>query len=160
VNREREMRLATRVALALASGAAVNVPWELAQASLYRHEGVTASAPMLACTVAAVLDGVAIAVLYLIVSALLREPGWPSRMTLSRLGIIVGLGGGGAILLELLAIRLGWWRYTESMPLLPLTKVSLTPVLQFVLLPPLVLFGIVGRRIKRGPQGRKAPAKR
>lgn len=134
-------------ALALAAGSLVNLVWELAQSALYRHEGSSAMIPPLAsCALAALLDGAAITAIYAALALVWRDPAWPSEPRFARAAAVVAIGGGGAILVENLALKLGWWSYTKAMPVLPLAYVGLTPVLQFMVLPGGVLFGLVGWR--------------
>lgn len=52
------------------------------------------------------------------------------------LGALVVLGAGAAILIETLALTLGWWRYSSTMPIIPVGRdIGLLPVLQMALLP-------------------------
>jgi len=44
-------------------------------------------------------------------------------------------GGMGAVAAEIKYISIGTWAYNTSMPLIPIAKVGLLPVLQFMLLP-------------------------
>ena len=58
---------------------------------------------------------------------------WTPRVWLSLLGLALVL----SVSVELHAQAMGWWVYTERTPLLPLTPVSVLPVLQLALLFPL-----------------------
>lgn len=141
------------IALALAGGSLVNLVWEVAQSALYHHDGSSGMVPPLAsCALAALLDGVAITAIYVALALLWRDPAWPSKPRFARAFAVVVIGGGGAILVETLALELGWWSYTSEMPVLPLVRVGLTPVVQFMLLPAVVLFGLSGRHWRKGRQ--------
>ena len=73
--------------------------------------------------------------------------GWP------RVGALLVLSVALAIAVESRALANGLWRYTAAAPLLPGTSISAVPVLQLVLLTPLVLVGadrIVERLAPRG----------
>ncbi len=58
---------------------------------------------------------------------------WTPRVWLSLLGFALAL----SVSVELHALAMDRWHYTERAPLLPLTQVSVLPVLQLVLLFPL-----------------------
>ena len=141
--RRRSLALA---GYAFAAGAALNFLWEVAQSGLYVHEGLTGSAPAIAdCAIAALLDGAAIALLYVLIAALWREPEWPSRPTITQRALLPVVGGAGAVLMERIALSSAWWSYASSMPIVPVANVGLAPLLQFVVLPPVVLLLIVPR---------------
>lgn len=48
---------------------------------------------------------------------------------------MVLIGGAGAVLSEMRHLSLGSWAYDDSMPIIPLVNVGISPVLQFMLLP-------------------------
>lgn len=58
---------------------------------------------------------------------------WTPRVWMSLFGLALVL----SVSVELHAQAMGWWVYTERAPLLPLTPVSVLPVLQLLLLFPL-----------------------
>lgn len=133
-----------QVLLIFVVAVALNYLWEVAQAPLYvgledwssvwRH-----------CFAAALGDGILIWVILVVGWAIFNRFDWyvsSSGRALSFTlvaGLCIGIG------VEWVAVHiLSRWAYTASMPLLPGLNVGLVPVLQMLLLPPLI-FRIVGR---------------
>jgi hypothetical protein len=122
-------------------GAAVNLPWEMAHYSLYAVPDQRSwTQHLLCCALAALLDGGAVAAIYAVGSVLFRDPRWVSRPGFRGWLLVLTLGAIGAILTERLALALGWWRYGRGMPTVPGLNVGFSPLLQFLVLPPAVLF--------------------
>ncbi|MEG3657699.1 hypothetical protein V5097_09830 [Arenibacter palladensis] len=59
---------------------------------------------------------------------------------MSRILLLVIVGFFGAILVEVWYTTRGDWFYGDAMALLPVVKVGVSPVLQFMLLPWLIFF--------------------
>lgn len=122
--------------IGLLAAFALNLVWENAQAFLFagypgpwRH--------FWTCFVATLGDLVFVAAIYGAVALLWRDPAWYRRMSLGRIGCAVALGIGSAVAVEARALASGRWAY-DAMPLVPLTDIGLLPVLQMMILPPLV----------------------
>jgi len=131
-------------------GSALNFPWELAQMALYVPKAPTTWADHLfLCLPAALMDGVGIALIYGAGAVLFRRPDWVCRPEGRGWLLSLGLGLSFAVLTEWLALALGWWRYGPQMPVVPGVGVGLSPLLQFLFLPPLTLFVLVGRWLRR-----------
>lgn len=124
---------------------ALNYVWEVVQAPLYvGMEGW--STAWLHCFIASLGDGVLVWVILVIGWVTFRRFDWyvyPNRRAFSLMvatGVCIGVG------VEWVAVNvLGRWAYTVNMPLLPIVEVGLVPVLQMILLPP-VIFRIAARR--------------
>lgn len=75
---------------------------------------------------------------------------WIARPRWTPISIFIGIGVAITVLLERLAIVSNdpnWgWRYAEAMPIVPVLKVGLTPFLQWMILP-LLLVWFVKRQI-------------
>lgn len=120
--------------------AAADLLWELAQAPLYT---IWTEKPLrsvlyavLHCTAGDVLIAACVLLLGMCLAA---PPGFPGR-GLARVTIVSTLGGATYLVFsEWLntAVRASW-AYAPSMPLVPLLGVGLTPLLQWLLLAPLV----------------------
>lgn len=116
----------------------LNYPWELGQAFLY--VGMTYSLAMWwHCFVAALGDGVLVWIIYLLGWAIfgtgdwIARPDWQRYTWMCSAGLILG------ILVEWLAVHLlGRWNYTDQMPTIPWLNVGWVPVLQMVMLPPII----------------------
>lgn len=124
-------------------GLLLNYPWEFIQAPLF--EGM-AERPhweaVTACTRAALGDALIMLFAYWGVAVLGRgrawiaAPSWRDAVLLSSIGVSI------TVVIEWLALH-GWWlagwRYSALMPIIPGLGVGLVPVLQWVVLPPLVV---------------------
>ena len=120
----------------------LNYPWEFIQAPLF--EGMAErphGAAVKACTQAALGDSVIMLVAYWGVAALGRgrawiaAPGWRDVLLFSSIGVAI------TVVIEWLALNGGWlngWTYSSLMPIIPGLGVGLVPVLQWMVLPPLV----------------------
>ena len=120
----------------------LNYPWEFIQAPLF--EGMAErphGAAVKACTQAALGDSVIMLVAYWGVAALGRgrawiaAPGWRDVLLFSSIGVAI------TVVIEWLALNGGWlngWTYSSLMPIIPGLGVGLVPVLQWIVLPPLV----------------------
>jgi len=120
----------------------LNYPWEFIQVPLF--EGMAETPHWLAvkaCTRAALGDVVIMLIAYWGVAALGRGRTWivaPGRRDLL---LLSSIGVGITVIIEWLALH-GWWlagwRYSAAMPVVPGLGIGLVPVLQWVVLPPLV----------------------
>jgi hypothetical protein len=131
----------------------VSYPWEFIQAPLYagmsdqRHWDAVKT-----CTIAALGDGVLIVVAYWGTAWLVRNRRWIIAPTARAMTPFLLIGLCITIVIEWLAQR-GWWlqqwNYSAAMPLIPGLGVGWVPVLQWMLLPPLVV-GLVSRQTRGG----------
>jgi hypothetical protein len=127
----------------------LNYLWEVAQAPLYLGLENWNSV-WWHCFVAALGDGVLVLLIFVVGWITFRRFDWyaysNSRVLAVMLvtGLFIGIG------IEWVAIKmLGRWAYTVDMPLLPGLNVGLVPVLQMLLLPP-VIFRIAARWRSQG----------
>lgn len=129
----------------------LNYPWEFIQAPLFAGMAEAAHwEAVKVCTRAALGDAVIMLVAYWGVAvarssrAWVVAPGWRDVVLLSSIGV------GITIVIERLALH-GWWlagwRYSAAMPVIPGLDVGLAPVLQWVVLPPL-LVALVMRQLR------------
>lgn len=118
----------------------LNLVWENAQRFLFAgFDGLLQH--FWTCLVATLGDLVIIAAIYGAVALLWRDAGWYRRMSMGQVACTVVLGVAIAVAIEAWAIASGRWAY-DGMPLVPLIGIGLIPVLQMVLLPP-VIFAIM-----------------
>lgn len=116
--------------------------WELAQVSLYEGMANAAHAHATFTCFKATLGDVAMMLgAYWTAAAWLRDRRWlfnPTRVTWS---IYLAVGLVLTVVFELLATGpLERWRYGDAMPLVPGLDVGVSPVVQWVVIPPLVLW--------------------
>ena len=127
------------IALFLVS-AVVNFAWEMSQAFLYEGMG-SLPAVWLHCFVAALGDGVILWLMHLCGWMLLKDFRWFVRAGPLRFGFMALTGFTISLTIEWIAVyQLHRWSYTEQMPMVPWLGVGLVPVMQMVLLPPLIFW--------------------
>jgi hypothetical protein len=122
----------------------LHLVWENLQAPLYVGLGTIVQHFPICLFATATGDMIFMAIIYLAVAAVHRDLWWPlQKKSYSHIGtwiIAILVGSLLAISFELWAIFVDFrWVY-GAMPLLPIVKVGLTPVLQMILIPPLVIW--------------------
>lgn len=121
---------------------ALNLVWELGQAFLY--VGMNYNLAMIVhCFWASLGDGLILWVIYLIGLLIFRNIRWFVHPSASRYAVMLIAGLIISIIVEWIGLDvLKRWAYTDSMPIVPLLNIGLLPVLQMLLLPP-VIFAVV-----------------
>ena len=134
----------------------LNFPWEIWQMPLYRCLEMFAMSygeAVAFLTAASIGDAVLSVVAFWCVAAAARSRAWIIDPTHGEACGFVGIGLAVTVFVEWIATRvLNVWQYTEAMPTLPLLDTGITPLLQWILLPPLVLWTV--RRQLTGEAGR------
>jgi len=132
----------------------LNLPWEFLQVPFF--SGMPAAEHwqgVKACTRATLGDAIIMLIAYWGV-AIRCGRYWLARPGALRLALFVSIGLVITIVIEKLALAGLWmdgWAYSERMVLVPGLDVGLTPVLQWIVLPPLALWFCmrqVGSRIR------------
>jgi hypothetical protein len=122
----------------------LNYPWEFLQVPLFER---MAQAPhweaVKACTGAACGDAAVALFAYWVMAFALRRRAWVLRP--NALGVVAFTACGllATLVIERLALAGHWmraWAYSPLMPVLPGLGVGLSPALQWLILPPLVLW--------------------
>ena len=129
---------------------ALNLVWENAQGFLFAgYRGPLRH--FWTCFVGTLGDLVVVAAIYGAVALLWRDPAWYRRMSAGQIGCAAVLGIAIAVAIEARAVPSGRWAY-DGMPLVPFTGIGLVPVLQMVILPPIVfaLMRLVGGNGRQG----------
>ena len=117
----------------------VNYLWELAQSPLYLPPS-RLSDVLLHCFVASLGDGAIVGLIYGVCAILFRERDWYVRMSRSRWVAMLTAGLAVGVLVEWLGLRMQRWIYADTMPLIPGVQVGLVPILQMLVLPPLIFW--------------------
>jgi hypothetical protein len=116
----------------------VNYPWELAQAPLFTAES-HGTGILLHCFVASLGDGILVLALFALGWLVFRRQDWFARPGLRGYALLVTSGAAVALIVEWIALHLlRRWTYTDAMPRLPGLDIGILPILQMVLLPPVV----------------------
>ena len=122
----------------------LNFAWEILQAPLYAgmadmpHAQVTK-----ACLQATVGDAVIMLLAYGVVTVAARSRRWIVAASGWQFALFFGIGVSITAAIEWLATRGYWianWNYLPAMPLVPGTRIGLTPLLQWVALPLLTVW--------------------
>ena len=92
------------------------------------------------CALASVADAIMVLLLYFGVALIFKNPLWVQRFKWQHIAIVILIGGAGAVLAEMRHLSLGSWAYADSMPIIPIVNVGMSPVLQFIVLPLLIYF--------------------
>ncbi len=129
----------------------INLAWEVWQVPFFR--GMADQPHWLgvkACTQATFGDaGIALAAFW-VTAFFARTRSWIMQPSRSDIAIFIGVGLVATIIFETLATGvLERWAYSDAMPRLPILGTGLLPLLQWLALPPLVLW-FVRRQIAPG----------
>ena len=122
----------------------LNFVWEFLQVPLY--EGMAEIAHwqgIKTCAQASVADGVIMIVGFWSTAVLWRTRYWVLRPTTKQMVVFSGVGIVITIVAEYLATTQGWtwgWVYADAMPVVPIIGTGLSPLLQWVVLPPLTIW--------------------
>ncbi len=115
----------------------LNFAWELIQIPLYRNSSYDID-HILFCALASIADAIMVLLIYLGLATIFKDPFWVKHLRLTRIVIVVLIGGTGAVLSEMRHLSLGSWAYDDSMPVLPFFNAGISPLLQFMILPVLI----------------------
>lgn len=122
----------------------LNFPWEILQAPLY--DGMASSPHAIvskACLQATAGDMVIMLIAHGAVAIAARNRRWTVLASGAQLLLFVAFGLSITLIVEWLATGGHWlssWSYAPTMPLLPGTGIGLSPVLQWLILPPLTVW--------------------
>lgn len=117
----------------------VNYLWELAQSPLYLPAS-RLSEMWWHCFVASLGDGLIIGIIYGVCATVFCERDWYVRMTLPRWAVLLSANFALGALVEGVGLRLHRWSYADTMPLIPGLALGLVPIVQMLVLPPLVFW--------------------
>jgi hypothetical protein len=116
----------------------VNYPWELAQSRLYVQPQRAASM-WWHCLVASLGDGVAMLAIFGLLSLTHRRWDWFQTGDFRRYLMVSIFGFAIALVVEWWSVHVGrTWTYAPAMPQVPGLRLGVVPLLQMVVLPPLV----------------------
>ena len=120
----------------------LNLAWEFAQVPLFA--GMPAAEhwrAILVCGRATLGDVVIALVGFWVVAICDRARNWVLRPAAAHVTGFVAVGVLITVVMEWLATRvLGRWTYADAMPVIPLLGVGLAPLLQWIVLPPIVVW--------------------
>ncbi|MGC9313097.1 MAG: hypothetical protein ACP5IA_10435 [Sediminispirochaetaceae bacterium] len=123
------------VLILFAVSAGINYIWEMLQMPLYEDMPFGAPGSWILCFRASIGDGFIILFIWALGSAVFRSPTWFKPLTWRGTALLLLSGLFIAAGIELHALAAGRWAYSALMPLLPVLRVGLSPVLQLLFLP-------------------------
>lgn len=122
----------------------LNYPWEFLQVPMFDRMADAAHwAAIKTCTRATLGDGAIMLAAYWCVAAVARSRRWILDAGRTNVVLFAAVGTSITIVIERLALSGRWldgWTYSSLMPIVPIAGVGLTPVLQWIVLPPLVVW--------------------
>jgi len=122
----------------------LNLIWEEAHGLLY--EGFQYDLGHIAfCALASVADMFMVLILLFAFGLIYKTVFWIVPVRFNRSLVLILVGGVGAILAEMWHTWRGDWSYADTMPMLPLVEVGVSPVLQFSILPWIIF--VISRRV-------------
>src|SRR3990172_7954170 len=128
----------------------LNFLWEMAQAYAYSGMPPSSFGATLVCARASLIDGLLVLGIFWGGVVVFSRVEWVERPGLAGYFFMAAAGFLVSVIIELNAVyRLGKWGYRATMPLLPPWEVGVLPVLQMLLLPPVIFL------LSRRKSGRK-----
>lgn len=130
----------------------VNLVWEMLQMPLFAYPAaVTWEQASLECVRAAAGDALMLLASFWLVALLCRDRRWILQPSAGTLGLFLVPGLVMTVVFEALATGVwGRWTYADTMPVLPVTGTGVVPLLQWLLLPLLIVW-----LVRRRPTGIK-----
>ncbi len=140
--------LSRMLSILFAVAVMLNYPWELAQAPLFAgYEDFTSI--WWHCFVASLGDGVLVLLMFGVGWLAWRRQNWFERPGARGYALMLVSGLTIAIAVEWIAVHvLQRWAYLPAMPQLPVIDIGIVPIVQMLVLPPLI-FRIVAARTSR-----------
>lgn len=114
--------------------------WEIAHLPLYMIWNEASWTQLIYAIAHCTLGDIAIALSSLVFAVLMTNRDWPESINVRMVVALTLAGIGYAIYSEASNLARGAWAYNASMPTLPLLGTGITPLLQWLIVPPLALF--------------------
>ncbi|MBC7438239.1 MAG: hypothetical protein H7332_19465 [Bdellovibrionales bacterium] len=127
-----------RAAVLFVIASVINYPWEVGQMPLYLGDKSWLQSAV-HCLIPSLGDGAIVLLIFLCGLLVFRRAGWADRPGLAGYALMLASGAALSVFIEWGAVHvLQRWSYAAGMPQLPGFNVGVVPVLQMLLLPPLV----------------------
>lgn len=141
---EQSVSSIRHVATVFVVAVVLNYPWERVQSRLYIGPNGADIAWWL-CFVASLVDGLFVLLILSVGWVAFGRSDWYEQAGIR--GYLVMLASGVAISVGVewtTVYVLRWWTYGERMPLLPIVNIGLVPLVQMLVLPPLIFLLVAG----------------
>jgi hypothetical protein len=137
-NRARRWRLGELLVTLFVVAVLFNYPWELAQSPLYRGMG-SMNRMWWHCLVASLGDGLLVLLIFATGWMVLQRRDWFVHPGLRGYVVMLAVGLIISVTIEWTAVHIaGRWTYRERMPLVPGLGIGILPIMQMLVLPPLI----------------------
>ena len=134
-------KVLARIATVFVVSVLLNYVWEVAQMPLYQRQGSWLEQAA-HCIVPALGDGILVLTILGAGWIAFGSVTWTDSRDPASFALMLSVGLGLALAVEWVGLHLlRRWAYSDRMPLLPLLGVGVSPLLQMLVLPP-VIFGI------------------
>ena len=131
--------MSRRLLLIFTLAVMINYAWELAQTPLYA--GVSFPGALWHCFVASLGDGFLVLFIFAAVAGAVRSLDWFRQVGATSLVAMIAAGLAVGFAVEWWGLHIAKrWQYSELMPLIPWTGVGAAPILQMLLLPPVIFW--------------------
>jgi len=129
-------------------GFLLNFIWEIWQVPLFQGmDNFTHYETTVHCTLAALGDVVILLVVFWIIALTARSRSWIIHPKTIQITGFIAIGIVITVVVEAIAIHvLNRWQYATAMPTLPLLGTGVTPIFQWLIIPPI----IVSMMLRRG----------
>lgn len=128
---------------------AAHLAWEIAQLPLYTIWSTATSSYIAFSVVHCALGDLLIALGALGIALIATRSGELARWNLSAVGALAVVTGlGYTIVSERVNVALGNWGYSEGMPIVPILDVALSPLAQWLVVPPAAFWCLARLRPK------------
>jgi hypothetical protein len=130
-------------------GFVLNFVWEVWQAPLFQNmTNWTGTMSAYHCTLASLGDVVILLVSFCVIALAARSRSWILHPKIPHVAGFIALGFVITVIIEAVAIQiLHRWQYTPAMPTLPILGTGITPILQWLVIPPIII--VLMRRTRR-----------
>lgn len=128
-----------------------NFVWEMMQMPLFAYPAAASLTEInMACVQAAAGDALMLVIMFWIFAVVLKSRHWLFHLTPARIALFLLPGIAMTVAFEALATGpLHRWVYAEAMPTLPILGTGLAPIVQWLVLPPFILW-LVRRQMGNG----------
>lgn len=122
-------------------GFLLNFIWEVWQVPLFQGmDNLTHFEATLHCTLAALGDVIILLVAFWIIALTARSRRWIIHPKIIQVTGFIAIGAVITVGFEAIAIHvLNRWQYTAAMPTLPILGTGITPILQWLIIPPVIV---------------------
>lgn len=128
-------------------GFLLNFVWEIWQAPLFKSmDSLTHFEATLHCTLAALGDVVILLIVFWIIALAVRSRHWIIYPKIIPVIGFIAIGIVFTVVIEAIAIHiLNRWQYAAEMPTLPILGTGIAPILQWLIIPPIIV-SMISRR--------------